>query len=57
MLLAFEWRGILECTLVGSLSGSPLSGIEFGSRFLSLRDDHCPRFRRWRPTLAMSKSI
>jgi hypothetical protein len=23
---------LLECTIVGSLSGSPLSGIEFGSR-------------------------
>ena len=31
--------------------------IEFGSRFLSLRDDHFPRFRRWRPTLTMSKYI
>ena len=30
----------LECTLVGSLSGSPLSGIEFGPRSASLRDDH-----------------
>ena len=35
---------LLECTLVGSLSGSPLSGIdiEFGSRFPSLHDDHFP---------------
>ena len=46
----------LECTVVGSLSGSFLSGIEFGSRFASLRDDHFPRFRRWRPTLTMSMS-
>ena len=27
--------GVLECTLVGSLPESPLSGIEFGSCFLS----------------------
>jgi hypothetical protein len=32
---------------------SPLSRIEFGSRFLSLRDDHFPRFRRRRLTLTM----
>ena len=57
MLPAFEWGGMLECTLVGSLSGSPLSGIEFGSRFPSLRDDHFPRFHRWRPTLTMFKYI
>ena len=25
-------KRLLECTIVGSLSGSPLSGIEFGSR-------------------------
>ena len=57
MLPAFEWGGMLECTIVGSLSGSPLSGIDFGSRFPSLRDDHFPRFRRWRPTLTMFKYI
>ena len=49
--------GLLECTLVGSLSGPLLFGIEFGSRFPSLRDDHFPRFRRWWSTLTMFKNI
>ena len=47
----------MECTLVGSLSGPPLSGIEFGSFFGSLCDAHFPRFCHWRPTLIMCMYI
>ena len=35
----------------------PCLGSSLGHAFPSLRDDHFPRFRRWRPTLTMFKYI